>query len=220
MVGAEEGGAAVRLARSAIGLGLAHPDQRDAAAPFRDTELPPVLSEPRGVFVTLRRHPSNALRGCIGFPLPVFPLRVAIPRAAWAAAVDDPRFPPVGGADMDRITLEVSILTVPRAVDAEPRRDLPRQVVVGRDGLIVDRGGTSGLLLPQVAVEYGWDPVEFLAATCEKAGLPPDAWLRPGTTVRAFSAELFEETEPDGPVRPVPLAPAPSAPRGAAPTGR
>jgi uncharacterized protein len=208
MVTAEEGEAGVRLARRAIVEGLAHPDRRDAGTPFRSVALPPIFAEPRGVFVTLRRHPSKALRGCIGFPLPVYPLRAAIPRAAYAAAVDDPRFPPVGSEELDRLTIELSVLTVPVAIDADPRRELPRQVVVGRDGLIVDRGGASGLLLPQVAVEFGWDPVEFLAETCGKAGLPPDAWLRPGATVRRFSAELFEETEPGGPVRPVPLAPA------------
>jgi uncharacterized protein (TIGR00296 family) len=207
MVAPGEGTAAVRLARAAILAGLAHPDRRDAAAPFRDTDLPAVFAEPRGVFVTIRRHPTNALRGCIGFPSPVYPLRVAIPRAAWAAAVDDPRFPPVAAEEMAGVTLEVSILTVPTVVASEPRAGLPGQVVVGRDGLIVDRSGASGLLLPQVAVEYGWGPEEFLAQTCEKAGLPPDAWRRAGTTIRRFSAELFEEESPDGPVRPVPLVP-------------
>jgi uncharacterized protein (TIGR00296 family) len=207
MVAAEEGAAAVHLARAALREGLANHDRRDAAAPFRATSLPAVFDEPRGVFVTLRQHPSKGLRGCIGFPSPVYPLRAAIPRAALAAGVDDPRFPPVVAEELGRLTLEVSILTVPEVIDAVPRRDLPEKVVVGRDGLIVDRAGSSGLLLPQVAVEFGWGPVEFLAETCEKAGLPPDAWLRPGTTVRRFSAELFEETEPDGPARPVPLSP-------------
>jgi uncharacterized protein len=207
MVTEAEGTAAVRLAREAISRGLENPEQRDAAAGFRGRDLPPLFDQPRGVFVTLRRHASNALRGCIGFPSPVYPLRVAIPRAAFAAAVDDPRFPPVGLVELGRLTIELSVLTVPEPIVADPRRDLVLQVVPGRDGLIVERAGQSGLLLPQVAVEFGWGPVEFLAETCEKAGLPPDAWLRPGTTVRRFSAELFEETEPNGPVRPVPLTP-------------
>ncbi|MCI4326648.1 MAG: TIGR00296 family protein [Thermoplasmata archaeon] len=205
MVTPEEGTAAVRLARTAIEEGLAHPELRDAAGPFRAAALPAVFAEPRGVFVTIRRHPSNALRGCIGFPSPVYPLRVAIPRAAWAAAVDDPRFPPVGAEELARVTLEVSILTVPVRIDRDPRSDLPREVVIGRDGLIADRAGASGLLLPQVAVEFHWSPSEFLSETCEKGGLPPDAWQRPGTTVRRFSAELFEEVEPGGRVQPVRL---------------
>jgi uncharacterized protein len=74
-------------------------------------------------------------------------------------------------------------------------------VKVGRDGLIVDRPGASGLLLPQVAAEYGWNALEFLAETCEKAGLPRDAWNRDGTTVRRFEAEVFGEEAPGGAVR-------------------
>jgi hypothetical protein len=203
----EEGAAAVGLARAAIERGFGEPPGTDAAKAFRTVPLPSVLDEPRGVFVTLRRHPSNELRGCIGFPLPVFPLRAAIPRAAWAAAVDDPRFPPVRRSELDQLTLELSILTVPEPIVNQPLDQVAKEVEVGRHGLIVDRRGASGLLLPQVATEYGWTPVEFLEATCEKAGLPTDAWRQPGTTIRRFSAEVFEETEPSGPVQPVPLAP-------------
>lgn len=206
MVSDGEGVAAVRLARSALEVGLGPPPARDAAAAFRTVELPPVLEEPRGVFVTLRRHPTGELRGCIGFPSPVYPLRMAIPRAALSAAIDDPRFPQVRPAELGTLTLEVSVLTVPEVIDAHPRRELPRQVEVGRHGLIVSRSGASGLLLPQVPGEFGWDAVEFLAATCEKAGLPPDAWLRPGTTVRRFEGDVFQEESPEGPVRRVSLA--------------
>jgi uncharacterized protein len=199
-----DGEAAIRLARAAIEQGYALALGADAAAPFRSVSLPKVLDEPRGVFVTLRRHPSKELRGCIGFPLPVFPLRAAIPRAAWAAAADDPRFPPVRRSELDRLTLELSILTVPELIDVEHRNDLPKKVVVGRDGLIVARRGASGLLLPQVAGEFGWNSLEFLEATCEKAGIPKDAWTRPETTVRRFEAELFEELSPSGPIRALP----------------
>jgi uncharacterized protein (TIGR00296 family) len=201
MLTAEEGKAAVHLARSSLHQGFDAPDRRDAAAPFRTVALPPVLDEARGVFVTIRRHPSNELRGCIGFPVPVFPLRAAIPRAAWAAAVDDPRFPPVRRPELAHVTLELSILTVPEVLEARPRTELPREIEVGRHGLIVARDGASGLLLPQVAPEFGFDAVGFLEATCEKAGLDAAAWRRPETTVRRFEAELFEEEFPDGPVR-------------------
>lgn len=204
MLRLEDGAAAVGLARAAIVTGFDRPVGKDAAAEFRNAPLPPVLDEPRGVFVTLRRHPSNELRGCIGFPLPVFPLRAAIPRAAWAAAVDDPRFPPVRRVELERLTIELSILTVPEVVEAEPREALGRLVEVGRHGLIVDRRGASGLLLPQVATEFGWNALEFLDATCEKAGLRPDDWKRPGSTVRRFEAELFEESAPGGEVRAIP----------------
>jgi uncharacterized protein (TIGR00296 family) len=204
VVTADEGEAAVRLARAAIEQGFDLPPGGDAATPFRTIALPGVLDEPRGVFVTLRRHPSNELRGCIGFPVPVYPLRAAIPRAAWAAAADDPRFRPVRRAELPHLTLELSILTVPEVVAVQPRRDLPKAIVVGRHGLIVARRGASGLLLPQVATEFGWNALEFLEATCEKAGLPKDAWTRPDSTVRRFEAELFEEVSPGGLVQGVP----------------
>jgi hypothetical protein len=200
MIRPPEGARAVALAREAITHGLAHPPVRDPAAPFRSIPLPEVFDEPRGVFVTLLSAPDGALRGCIGYVVPVYPLRVAIPRVAWAAAVDDPRFPPVGLAELDRTVIEVSVLTVPEEIPAG--RSIPDEVVVGRDGLIVDRGGESGLLLPQVAVEEGWGTTRFLSETCRKAGLPPDAWRRPGTVVRRFQAELFRERVPGGPVEP------------------
>jgi len=201
MLAESDGAEAVRLARSAVESSLARPERRDAAAEFRTVPLPAVFDEPRGVFVTLRRHPNGDLRGCIGFPSAVFPLRAAIPRAARSAALDDPRFPPVRAVELNSLRLEVSILTVPEVIDATPRRELVRKVTVGRDGLIVDRSGASGLLLPQVPKEFGWDAAEFLSATCEKAGLDPEAWLSPATTVRRFEAEVFEELSPGGAVR-------------------
>ncbi|MCI4325889.1 MAG: TIGR00296 family protein [Thermoplasmata archaeon] len=201
-----DGAEAVHLARLALERGFDGPPGTDAAIAFRATSLPQVLDEPRGVFVTLRRHPSNELRGCIGFPVPVYPLRVAIPRAAWAAAVDDPRFPPVRRSELAHLTLEISILTVPESIDANPRSALPGQVEVGRHGLIVDRAGASGLLLPQVAREFDFDAAQFLAATCEKAGLPSESWRRPETRIRRFEAELFEEESPGGAVRAVSAA--------------
>jgi len=204
-----EGARAVSLAREAIHYGLTSPTPiRDIAAPFRSVELPPVFEEPRGVFVTLSEARSGGLRGCIGFPLPVYPMRRAIPRAAWAAAVDDPRFPPLELAELDRIVIEVSILTPPEELPVGP--DLPERIVVGRDGLIVDREGFEGLLLPQVATEEHWTAERFLAETCRKAGLPAAAWKLPGTGVRRFAAELFRETRPGGPVEPHAIAGAPA----------
>ena len=200
MVSDAEGEVAVRLARAAISAGLERPEGWDAATVSRDADLPAVFAEPRGVFVTLRRHPSGTLRGCIGFPSPVFPIRVALPRAAWAAARDDPRFPPVGPSELPRLSVEVSLLTVPEIVPEEDPNSIPRWVEVGRHGLIVERAGASGLLLPQVAGEFGWNAEQFLAATCEKAGLAPGAWRRPGTHVRRFEGEVFEETTPGGAV--------------------
>lgn len=198
MLSDDEGRAAVRLARRAIEESLGDRPSRDAAAPFRSESFPPIFEDPRGVFVTILRHPSGELRGCIGFPLPVFPLRAALPRAARSAALDDPRFRPVGKEELGKVRLQVSVLTPPEELPSDPWERIPSYVQVGRDGLIVDSGSESGLLLPQVAMEHGWDAEEFLEETCEKAGLPRSAWRRPGTTVRRFEAEVFGEPTPGG----------------------
>jgi uncharacterized protein len=197
MAGLSDGERAVRLAREAVEFGLANAGRvRDIAAPFRTVELPPWFEQPRGVFVTLTQHRDGSLRGCVGFPLPLFPLRRAIPRAAWAAAFEDPRFPPVARPELARLLIELSVLTPPERVPGG--RDRAGQVTVGRDGLIVEADGASGLLLPQVATEQGWDAERFLAETCRKAGLPGTTWQHESTTVRRFQAELFRERTPGG----------------------
>lgn len=195
-----EGTRAVRIARTAIEAALSSDPPKDPATPFRSVELPKGFDEPRGVFVTLTERRDGALRGCIGFPVPVYPLRAAIPRAAVAAAVEDPRFRPLGRAELGRTLIEVSLLTVPEPLDVADPLDRPGAVRIGRDGLIVDAEGASGLLLPQVAPEQGWDARTFLEETCRKAGLRGDAWRSPRTRFRRFQAEIFDETEPGGDV--------------------
>lgn len=175
--------------------------------PPKDT--PEELWEKMGVFVTLNRHgvpKQTALRGCIGFPSPTYPLVEATIKAAIYAAVEDPRFPPVSLDEMDNIIIEVSVLTPPEPIEGPPE-ERPKKIKVGRDGLIIEKGFYSGLLLPQVPIEWGWDEEEFLAETCWKAGLPPDCWLDPDTKVYKFTAEIFEEEYPRGPVRRKPLVP-------------
>lgn len=192
----------VRLARRAVEEYVRH---KRVIEPPEDT--PPELWEKMGVFVTLNRHnvpPQMALRGCIGFPLPIYPLVEATIKAAIYAAVDDPRFPPVQPEELDELTVEVSVLTPPEPVEGPPE-ERPKKIKVGRDGLLIEKGIYSGLLLPQVPVEWGWDEEEFLAQTCWKAGLPPDCWLDPDTKVYRFTAEIFEEEYPRGPVRRKPL---------------
>ncbi|MGI0151030.1 MAG: TIGR00296 family protein, partial [Thermoplasmata archaeon] len=132
--------------------------------------------------------------------LPVYPLDRAISLAAHAAAREDPRFPSVTVRELPRIVVELSILTVPvplRGRSPEARR---AEVRVGIDGLILEAGGRSGLLLPQVAPEQGWDAEELLRGTSEKAGLAPSAWERPETRIRSFRAEIFRERSPGGAV--------------------
>ncbi len=185
----EDGKRAVKLAREAIETYL-----EERRIPQK--RLDGVFSEKRGVFTTLTRHGN--LRGCIGFPYPVKRLDEAIIESAIAAAVDDPRFEPVRLSEMDEIVVEVTILTPPEKIDAKPK-DLPTHVEIGKHGLIVKMGPFSGLLLPQVAVEYNMDAEEFLSETCMKAGLPPDCWLT-GAEVYRFEGQIFKEKEPRGEV--------------------
>jgi uncharacterized protein len=200
-----DGEAALRVARAAIETRLGPSPPRDAAAPFRAAELAPVFDERRGVFVTLKVASDGALRGCIGYPLPVLPLRTALPRVAVAAAVDDPRFPPVELGELGRLRLEVSILTPPEPIEASDAAGRLAAVLVGRDGLIVETDESSGLLLPQVAVEEGWTAEELLRATCLKAGLPASSWQSPRVHLRRFQAEVFSEGPPVEDHRPPPV---------------
>ncbi len=202
---------AVRLAREALGASLGPAAPTDSAAPFRSVELPPLFEERRGVFVTLRRL-DGALRGCIGYPRPVEPLRAAIPHIAVAAALEDPRFRPVTLEELGRLVVEVSILTVPAPLAARTPEERRAAVVVGRDGLVIERSGQSGLLLPQVAVEERWDSARFLSAICEKAGLPLDTWQDLRSRLFTFQAEVFAEVSPGGPVEEERLTPSPGGP--------
>jgi len=149
----------------------------------------PVCRVPRGVFVTLTQ--DEALRGCVGLPWPVFPLEEATIEAAVRAA-RDPRFPPLTPEEVPLVRVEVSVLTAPEPVEAGRA---PEAVRVGRDGLIVRWGEVQGLLLPQVAARYGWDAETFLAHTCRKAGLPPEAWRWPDVQIFTFQAEIIHEGE-------------------------
>ena len=196
----EDGVTAVRLARRALEASLAPHPTEDPATTVQKERLPPVFDEPRGVFVTLKRFPGGALRGCIGYPLPVLPLRSALVGAAVSAALEDYRFRPVAASELPRLSIEVSVLTPPVPLTFSTPEEALRAVKVGRDGLIVDGFGSSGLLLPQVAPEEGWSAEELLNGTCEKAGLPPRSWQDPRVRVRRFEAEIFREVAPGGDV--------------------
>jgi uncharacterized protein (TIGR00296 family) len=122
----------------------------------------------------------------------------AVVQASGSAAFEDPRFPPVQAAEMNGITIEVSVLTPPVKIEEKDPATISDLVKVGRDGLIIGRGWSKGLLLPQVPVEWGWSSTEFLSQCCVKAGLPPDVWTEPGTEIYTFQAILFKEDEPRG----------------------
>ena len=142
-----------------------------------------VLREKRGAFVTLKKN--GELRGCIGYIEAYKPLYQTIREMALAAAFNDPRFPELKAQEWPEIEVEISVLTPLREIDD------PDIVEVGKHGLLIRHADSTGLLLPQVALEYGWSREEFLAHTCNKAGLAADCWRRSGTRLYIFSADIF-----------------------------
>jgi len=138
------------------------------------------------------------LRGCIGYPLPDKSLFSALEDAAISAATKDTRFSPVNYKELDSITFEVTVLTPPKKIVASKPEEYLSKIKVGRDGLIVKHGFYSGLLLPQVPIEYGWNEKEFLEYTCEKAGLPKNYWKNSETEIQKFEGIVFKEENPNG----------------------
>lgn len=175
----------LQIARESIATVL------DGAHPALDKyEIDDVLRRPAGAFVTLNdRH--GELRGCIGSIKPVAALYRAVSMSAVNAAFRDPRFYPVERDELGTLHVEISVMGPIEVIGSF------EDIVVGRDGLIVSRGAFAGLLLPQVATEYGWDRDTFLAHTCLKAGLPKDAWRSKDTRIERFSAEVFGEQAVD-----------------------
>ena len=149
-----------------------------------------------GVFVTLNN--PDGLRGCIGFPMPEKKLAHAIIEGAIAAATEDPRFPTVKTNELNDIVFEVTVLTPPVEIDVSDPMEYLEKIKVGRDGLIIRHSFSSGLLLPQVPVEYGWDVEEFLQHTCEKAGLERDTWKNEDMKIEKFEGIIFKEETPNG----------------------
>lgn len=149
-------------------------------------ENPPIFAEKKGIFITLKKH--ETLRGCVGFTDPVYPLINALLEASVSAAVRDPRFPPVTKKEMDKISLEITVLSPPEKI--EP---FPENITIGEDGLVVEKGMFKGVLLPQVPVEWEWEAEEFLCQACMKAGLSPDCWLDEETTIYTFQGQIFSE---------------------------
>lgn len=161
-------------------------------------ELPdhPLLKEKSGVFCTLNKQ--GQLRGCIGNPLPVYPLGVALTTVTKHSALEDPRFPPVTESELSKITIEITILTPPERLNVNSSKDYFSLIEIGRDGLIASKGRyNAGLLLPQVAVEQDWTVEEFLNHTCMKAGIyPSDSWKNiTEVSIERFQGKIFQEKE-------------------------
>jgi len=163
---------------------------------INDPEFNSKFNFDSGVFVTINKQ--NSLRGCIGFPFPVKRLSEGLVDAAIAAATEDSRFFPVTPDELDQIIFEVTVLTPPIEIKVQDPLEYLTKIKIGRDGLIVENEYTSGLLLPQVPTEYGWNAEEFLCYACEKAGLNKEAWKDRSTKVSRFEGVIFKEESPNG----------------------
>lgn len=184
MLGQEDGKELLKLARESIKSFF---DGRDVHV---KEDIEKRFSEKHGVFVTITI--DNTLRGCIGYPEQIYPLYEAVMNSARSAAFSDPRFRPLSKVEFKDIHLEVSVLTVPELINKK-KEDYVNNIKVGEDGLIIRSKYSSGLLLPQVAVEYNWDAKQFLEYTCEKAGLDKDSWKEKDILVYKFQAQIFKE---------------------------
>ena len=153
-------------------------------------KLSSILKENRGCFVTLTIN--HNLRGCIGYILPITPLYKAVIDNAYNAAFSDPRFPPVSDNEVDKLQLEISVLSVPKKLEYTDKDDLLKKIVPSKDGVIIKKGFYSSTFLPQV-----WDQLpkkqDFLSHLCLKAGLSPDEWQKGDLEVEIYYAEVFEE---------------------------
>jgi uncharacterized protein len=146
----------------------------------------PEVPDASGVFVTIKRR--GELRGCLGTLQCQRGLAAEVVRCAADAATEDSRFPPVSRDELSDLAVEVSVLGPLECIDANDRD----AIIIGRHGLVAEQGFRRGLLLPQVAREWGWTVEQFLRHTCVKAGLPPDAWQH-GARISRFEAEVFGE---------------------------
>jgi len=167
----------LQIARSSIEAQLLDQPTKGPAS------VPPTLNERRGAFVSLHRR--GQLRGCIGFLEAAKPLGETVREMAVAAAFHDPRFRPLGKEELADLEVEISVLSPMRLI-----KNI-EEIQVGTHGLYIVQGPNRGLLLPQVATEYKWDRLTFLAQTCNKAGLPANAWRDPDTKIYLFTADIF-----------------------------
>ncbi|MGC8567945.1 MAG: TIGR00296 family protein [Candidatus Micrarchaeia archaeon] len=188
----EEGEKLVKAARNSIELGLKMASF-DKELVKRGLEN---FNQRYGVFVTIEYYPTNELRGCIGFPKAIDTVKNEIVEAALAAAFEDPRFPPLSQNELDDIVIEVSILSKPEMI----KGNLLDSFEIGKDGLILEYGAASGLLLPVVPVEQGWNKNEFLDALCQKAGVPKKSCFDPNANLYKFETQIFREEKPYGSV--------------------
>jgi len=179
----------LRVARAAMeqAVRLCNSPTSVPRSPFPVPQSPPKTTLTKmGAFVTLNDKVTGALRGCIGEIMPMRPLVEAVAARAVDSALGDPRFSPVSERELGGIRVEVSALTPPKRVASW------RDIVLGRDGMTLEKDGCFAVFLPQVAPEQGWDLPTTLSYLSQKAGLSSDAW-REGATFETFQAEVFHE---------------------------
>ena len=191
MLSAEERRAALGIARASIARALHRRYPEIAQAEIKVEEsaeaFTGILADPAGAFVTLRIN--RELRGCIGYFESSEPLSSIIDELAEKAAFDDPRFPPLTCDEFWRIRIEISVLTPMKPIASI------EEIIVGTHGLLLEQGRHRGVLLPQVATEYGWGREEFLDNVARKAGIARTAWREESTRIWIFSAAVFGEDE-------------------------
>ena len=185
MLTKEEGNFLLKLAREVIEKST----RREVAG--KPKKYSPSLDKECGVFCTITQ--GDELRGCIGIPYPIMPLINAVISAAHSAATEDYRFEPITREELNKIKIEISVLTTPKLIYVEKPEQYLEKIKIGEDGLIIEYGPYSGLLLPQVAVEYNWTPQQFLENLCLKAGLSPGMWKTPDVKIYKFQAQIFKE---------------------------
>lgn len=185
MISEENGQYLVEVAKNAISTYL-----ETGRRPFIPEDCPEELKKELGVFVTLNK--KHRLRGCIGYPEPVKSLIESTIDVAIAAAFDDPRFPELKKEEYNDLEFEVTVLTQPELIEIAHPDQYLKEIEIGRDGLIIQKGYARGLLLPQVAQENGFSVEEFLDHTCMKAGISADSWMDESCDVYKFQGQIFK----------------------------
>jgi len=175
----------LRLARQSVEYGLS----RGRSIEVDPNRYPPELKTPRAAFVTLQTH--GALRGCIGHLEAVQPLVLDVAENAFSAAFRDPRFPPLGAAELPHLAIEISVLSTPRPLVFASEVELLAMIEPGVDGLIIEEGNARGTFLPTVWKSLA-KPRDFLRHLKEKAGLSPDYWSET-LRIQRYRTETFKE---------------------------
>jgi len=193
----EEGTELVRLARKAVELYLKN------GKIINSTNK---SNKKAGIFVTLYQldtiNSKKNLRGCIGYTVPSWNIHDTVVAAAINAATEDPRFIALGQEELDKIIFEVSVLTKPISIQIGNTQAFLSEIVIGRDGLILESNYGSGLFLPQVPVEQRWTINEYLMNLCYKAGAPVDTWKLPDSKLYKFHTMVFREKLPNREIHP------------------